>query len=231
MASIGDLEIFSQTGWLSRQNASFREAWLAQGRIITVRRGKAIYREGDEGRNMYGLVKGGVAVVIGPPRLAPRLATIMGAGTWFGAGPVLTGELRSVEFRAAEDSSFLVLPGQAVEQIAIAQPENARAIGALAMIGHDLAVRVAAELLIPSSARRIAAVILRIAAPDRYDGRIGGDGVCVSQSQLAEMANVSRNVANSALGELRDAGWIETRYNRLMVRNSAALADYAYGED
>jgi CRP-like cAMP-binding protein len=230
MATSGDLEIFSQTGWLSRQTASFRKVWLEQGRIITVRRGEAIYREGDEGRNMYGLIAGGVAVIIGPPRLAPRLATIMGAGTWFGAGPVLTGELRSIEFRAAEDSSFLMVQGPAVEQLARAQPENARAIGALAMIGHDLAVRVAAELLIPSSARRVAAVILRTAAPDSHEGRVGSEDVCVSQTQLAEMANVSRNVANAALRHLRDAGWIDTRYSRIRVLNVVALATFAYDD-
>lgn len=228
--NVGSLEIFSETGWLSRQSAEFRQAWLAQGRIVAVQRGEAVYREGDEGRSMFGLIEGSVAVLIGPPRLAPRLGTIVNPGMWFGAGPVLTKGLRSVEFRAAESSRFLMVPGSAVEQLSTARPEHAHAIGALAMIGHDLAVRVAAELLIPSSARRIAAVILRIAAPDRDEGRIGSDGVCVTQSQLAEMANVSRNVANAALGEMRDAGWIKTRYNRIVVRDVAALAAFAYDE-
>jgi len=45
------------------------------------------------------------------------------------------------------------------------------------------------------------------------------------------MANVSRNVANAVLCRLRHDGWIETRYGRVTVRDRAALAAYAYGED
>lgn len=231
MAAKDGLEIFHETGWLARQPAAFRAAWLAQGRIVTARRGEVIYREGDEGRSFYGVVSGSIAALIGPPRLSPRLVNIMSAGTWFGAGPLLSNGLRSVKFRPAEPVRLLMVPGSAVAQMTAASPEAMRAVGALAIMGHDLAVRVAAELLIPSSARRIAAVILRIAAPDRDVGRVGSGGICINQSQLAEMANVSRNVANAVLGELRDAGWIETGYNRPKVCDAAALAAFASGED
>jgi CRP-like cAMP-binding protein len=99
------------------------------------------------------------------------------------------------------------------------------------MYGHDLASRVASELLIPSSSRRIAAVIIRIAAPDPVDGRVGAAGVFVTQSQLAEMANVARNLANAALRDFREAGWVDSRYIRLRVTDRAALAAFAYGDD
>jgi hypothetical protein len=45
------------------------------------------------------------------------------------------------------------------------------------------------------------------------------------------MANVSRNLANTALRELRDAVWIATRYNQIQVRNPPALGTFAYEED
>jgi CRP/FNR family transcriptional regulator, cyclic AMP receptor protein len=226
-----DWAIFLRTGWLARQPAEFQQALLAQTRLVTVQRGEAIYREGDEGRSMYGLISGGVAVLIGPPRLAPRLAHILSPGAWFGVGPVLTGGQRSVEFRASESARLLVLPGAALAQISTAQSENFRAIGGLAMIGHDLATRIAAELLIPSSLRRVAAVIARIATPDPQEAEVGSAGISVTQSQLAEMANVSRNLANTALRELREAGWIATRYHRIQVNNAASLAAFAYEDD
>ncbi len=226
-----NLNIFSEVGWLARQPADFREECLSQGRIITVRRGEAIYREGDEGLSIYGLMSGSITVLIGPPRLTPRILNIMGPGTWFGVGPVLTGGPRSAEFRALSECQLLMVPGPVVEQLSSARPEYARAIGALAIIGHEAVSRVAGELLIPSSSRRIAAIILRIAAPDSAEARVGIDGVLVTQAQLAEMANVSRNVANGVLCRLRDAGWIETSYGRVSVRDRAGLAAFAYGED
>lgn len=231
MKAEGDFAVFGETGWLSRESAAFRQAWLAQGRIIDVARGATIYREGDEGRSFYGIVSGAIAAVIGPPRLAPRMVNIMGAGTWFGAGPVLSRGPRSVEFRATEASRLLVVPGPAAAQMTAESPEALRAVGALAIIGHDLATRVAAELLIPASARRIAAILVRVAAPGQGEGRVAPQGVMLAQSQLAEMANVSRNLANTALRDFRAAGWVESGYNRIRVIDREALAAFAYGED
>lgn len=231
MGGQGELAIFGQAGWLAGESADFRQAWLAQGRIIAYARGETIYREGDEGRSFYGVVSGGIAALIGPPRLAPRMVNIMNQGTWFGAGPVLSRGRRSIEFRAIESTRLLVVPGPVVARITAGNPEALRAVGALAILGHDLATRVAAELLIPTSGRRIAAVILRIAAPEQGEALVREDGVCVTQSQLAEMANVSRNLANTALVRMRESGWIETGYNRLKVIDRPALAAFAYGED
>ncbi len=226
-----NLNIFREVGWLVNQPADFREECLSQGRILTVRRGEAIYREGDEGFSIYGLISGTITALIGPPRLVPRLVDIVSPGTWFGVGAVLTGAQRKAELRAVTDCVLLVVPGPVVEHLSNARSDYARAIGALAFIGYEMANRVAGELLIPSSSRRIAAIILRIAAPDSAGARIGSKGVLVTQAQLAEMANVSRNVAKGVLCRLRDAGWIETSYGRVTVRDSAALAAYAYGED
>lgn len=223
--------VLHEIGWLAGFPAPFRKIWLANARTITVERGEAVYREGDEGRCFYGLVTGTLAITIGPPLLAPRLVNIMNPGTWFGVGPMLKGEPRNMEFRAAEPARLVRVSGAAIDQMAERDPLILRHVGRLAMWGHDLATRIAAELLIPSSNRRTAAVILRIASPDPMDGRVGESGICVTQSQIAEMANVSRNLANTALGELRAAGWIETRYNRLLVRNPAALAAFVHGDD
>jgi CRP-like cAMP-binding protein len=224
-------QVLHETGWLSLLPADFREAWLARAKPFTVSRGDLIYRDGDEGRCLYGVISGAMAITIGPPVLAPRLINIMSSGTWFGVGPLLREGGRKMEFRAAERSRMLRISGADIDRIAEQFVDTQRHIGALAMYGHDLSSRIAGELLIPSSSRRIAAVIIRIAAPDPVDGRVGAAGVCVTQSQLAEMANVSRNLVNVALGDFRKAGWVESRYNRLRVTDRAALVAFAYAED
>lgn len=223
--------VMHEAGWLSRLPGDLREAWLARAVPFTVRRGEIIYRDGDEGRCLYGVVSGAMAIIIGPPLLTPRLINIMSPGTWFGVGPLLREGGRKMEFRAAERSRVVRVSGAEIDRIAEQFPDTHRHIAALAMYGHDLSSRIASELLIPSSSRRVAAVIIRIAAPDPVDGRVGPGGVCVTQSQLAEMANVSRNLVNTALGVFRGEGWVESRYNRLRVIDRAALAEFAYGED
>lgn len=224
-------QVLHEAGWLARLPADFRAAWMARATPFSVPRGEMIYRDGDEGRCLYGLISGAMAITIGPPRLAPRLINIMHPGTWFGVGPLLREGGRKVEFRAAEPSRLVRVSGAAIDQMTAQFPDTPKHIGALAMYGHDVSNRVAAELLIPFSARRVAAVILRIAAPPAEEAQVSPQGVRVTQAQLAEMANVSRNLANTALGELRAAGWVEARYNRIAVRDAAALAAYAYGEE
>lgn len=224
-------QVLHAAGWLSQWPPAFRAAWLARAKAFSVPSGEMIYRDGDEGRCFYGLISGAMAITIGPPRLAPRLINIMHPGTWFGVGPLLRSGGRKMEFRAAEPSHLVRVSGAAIDQMTAQFPETTRYIAALAMFGHHVASRVAAELLIPSSARRIAAVILRIAAPPAEEAQLDGQGVRVTQAQLAEMANVSRNLANAALSDLRAAGWVEARYNRIAVRDAAALAAFAYGED
>lgn len=232
MAETGIPErVLHEAGWLARLPADFRAAWLALAKPFTVERNEVIYREGDESRCLYGLVAGAMAITIGPPLLTPRLINIMSPGTWFGVGPLLREGGRRMEFRAAEPSRLLRVSGADIDRIAAQFADTQRHIGALAMYGHDLSSRVACELLIPSSSRRIAAVIIRIAAPDPVDGRAGAGGVFVTQSQLAEMANVSRNLANAALRNFREAGWVDSRYNRLRVTDRAALAAFAYADD
>lgn len=223
--------VLHEAGWLAQWPRGFREAWLSHAQGFRAARGEVIYRDGDEGRCLYGLVRGAMAITIGPPRLSPRLINIMSPGTWFGVGPLLREGGRKMEFRAAEPSVLVRVSNPSIDQIAAQFPETRRYIGALAMYGHDVSSQVAAELLIPSSSRRIAAVVLRIAAPDPAEARVGPEGVRVTQVQLAEMANVSRNLVNSALGDLRARGWIAAHYNRLVVHDREALAAFAYGED
>ncbi len=224
-------QVLHEAGWLSRLPADFRSAWMARANHFKVPRGEMLYRDGDEGRCLYGLISGTMAITIGPPRLAPRLINIMHPGTWFGVGPLLRSGGRTMEFRTAESSRLVRVSGAAIDQMAARFPDTPKHIGALAMFGHDVASQVATELLIPFSARRVAAVILRIATPPAEEARVGPQGVRVTQAQLAEMANVSRNLANNALRDFRAAGWLESGYNRIRVTDRDALAAFAYGED
>ena len=224
-------EIFALRGWLADQPAGFRQCLIALGRPLSARRGDPIYREGDEPGGMYGIISGGIGLQIGPPRLSPRLGHIFRAGNWFGVGPILHGGNRTMTFHATEDSRLLMVPRTAFEDWSSTDPDAMRRIALLTNSGVELAVRTASELLIPDSTRRLAAVLLRITAVDEGIVADHPDGFVISQNQLAEMANLSRSRVNAAMADLRDAGWITPGYNRIGVRDAAALSLFAYAED
>lgn len=227
-----DIEtLFGTVGWLSRQPSAFRAAILAERRIVHIKRGEVVYREGDAGGSIYGVIDGGIGVLIGPPRLSPRLCHIVRAGAWFGIGPVLSGGNRTMELRASEPSTLLTVSAATIAAINHDDPETIRRIGGLSSEILDVAARIAAELLIPQSNRRIAAVLLRVVAADALVDPGRPLRALLSQNQLAEMSNVSRNLVNIALRQFKAAGWVETQYNHVNIIAAPALAHFAYAED
>ena len=126
---------------------------------------------------------------------------------------------------------LMMVPAPSLQQIGERDPDMFRRLGDLANQGFDVAVRVAAESLIPVSSRRIAAVLIRVSAVDAPDTGLAQPNVMISQGQLAEMSNVSRNLASSTLSHFRAAGWIETHYNRIRIIDAPALAGFAYSDN
>jgi CRP-like cAMP-binding protein len=55
-------------------------------------------------------------------------------------------------------------------------------------------------------------------------------GYAMSQSELAEMANISRHQVNRILGDHRKAGLIEVGYNRIRLLDCEGLKAFAYAE-
>ena len=88
----------------------------------------------------------------------------------------------------------------------------------------DIALDIAADLLIADSERRCAAVLLRLSArrfadsddPEPVD-------LSITQEDLAGAANLSRSSVRTMLGRLAERGLIEQAYGGVTVRAPAAL--------
>jgi CRP-like cAMP-binding protein len=101
----------------------------------------------------------------------------------------------------------------------------------IANLGAELGARIVAGLLIGDSARRVAATLLRVTAAGDGVMPVNPGGFLLSQSLIAEMTNISRNRVNTVLRQLRQAGWIHGRYNRVRILDADGLAAFAYGDD
>jgi CRP-like cAMP-binding protein len=122
------------------------------------------------------------------------------------------------------------VPLASLKAIGQADSDAIRRIGGQATQAMTLAASAAADLLIPQSAQRVAAVLLRVTAAEKGILPEHPDGFLLSQQLLAEMSNSSRNHVNQILGEFRAAGWVATRYNRIALTNVPKLLAFAYAE-
>lgn len=219
----------TRRGWLAGQPEAFAAEVLARGRLRHFRRGDLVYREGEAPGGIYGVVTGGIGIVGARAGRQPVLAHIQRAGAWFGEGPWLTGTGRAMTFRATEPSSLLFVAGSALEDLARTEPQARIRFGGLGRWTVDQNLALIGDLLIPNAERRIAATLLRVTAVGDGVEPDDAQGFVITQSEIGEMANVSRHHVNRTLTRFRGQGWVDGRYNRVRVLDIPALEAMATG--
>ena len=144
---------------------------------------------------------------------------------------MITGRPRVPGFEALEPSLLAHLPLAAIRELEALDPGHARRFAMISEIGNMRLARIACDLAIPESARRIAAVLLRVTgAQEGYGGCYPG-GFPITQAALGEMANASRKLVNRVLGQLEARGWIETGYYRVKIIAPDAMIAFVNADD
>lgn len=218
---------FSRRGWLAHQSADFRRALVARGQVLSFAAGESIFFEGDEGGGIYGIIKGAIGCEVTTRMSGPTLVHVMQQGWWFGEGPALFERRRTMSFRALEPAALLLVPLKAIRAPENDDVQTARRLGQLAELAAVLAIEAGCELLIRDARQRIAAVLLRVTAALEGVCPENARGFRITQSQLAEMSNVSRHHTNVALLELQARGYIALDYGRIAVFEPSRLAQFA----
>ncbi len=220
---------FSKRGWLSLQHYDFRQTIIGNGHLLTFRADAPIFHSGDDAGGIYGIVSGSIGCEVTTAVSGPTLVHVMQTGWWFGEGPMIFGRQRNMSFAALEDATLLLVSLQALRGIANEDVRAAGALGQIAEITAVLAIEAGCELLIRDARQRIAAVLLRVTAV--LEGVTPGDprGFRITQSQLAEMSNVSRHHTNVALLDLQAGGYVALDYGRIDVLEPRRLAEFVGG--
>jgi CRP-like cAMP-binding protein len=210
------------SGWLKDKPLEFQEAVLLEARIRRYEVGQYTHHIGDDPGGFYGIIDGSFGAITQNPTADIVMGHIMRRGDWFGQRPMVVGKSRSLAFRAMEASTVFYVSLQAVEKIS-QNPQARWHFATLAEHNLEITIRIISDLLIRKSDHRIAAVLLRVAGlPD--SGRSGEFHDCsLTQSDLAELANVSRHVVNATLKTFEGHGWIKIGYGKISILNAKAL--------
>lgn len=221
---------FSKRGWLSVQPADFRQAVVKNGRLLRFEAGQPIFLEGDEGGGIYGILSGTIGCEVTSRLSGPTLVHIMQPGWWFGEGPMLFHRRRTLSFVTIEPAALLLVALQAIRGLETEGASTTRRFGQIAELAAMLAIEAGSELLIRDARQRLAAVLLRITAVLEGVIPANAQGFRITQSQVAEMSNMSRHHANVALLELQAGGYIALGYGRIAVLDPKRLAQFAGAE-
>jgi CRP/FNR family transcriptional regulator, cyclic AMP receptor protein len=212
------LDLVSRRGWLSETPRPFRNALLARVHLQRFTEGEIIYEAGDPPGGLYGVVSGAVRISFVPWEHSPIYAHYFRPGGWFGEAAALSGKPRLASHTAFGETELLHLPIKVVNDLIRADPTCLRFFSILTYGHLHTAIGATADLMIRDHVKRFIAVLLRLGecrVARQSDERL--IEVCISQDDLAVMANVARTTANSILRRLQRNGLVNVAYRRIDI--------------
>lgn len=213
----------SEVGWLSRQLPEFREALLDRCVLRTYAPGESLFGLDDPPGGVYGVAEGFVDALIASSVGPPFLAFIGSAGWWVGEAAAITRTRHRAELRTRSATQAFYLSLTKFQELTAADPRAFRSFSELTITHMDNAFMLASILAAPDMGSRVVATLCRLAGSfqdidDQFD-------LPCTQSEIAEMAGLSRNSAGPVLRGLATDGLIkigrsQVRYNPMHLRRA-----------
>lgn len=208
----------SERGWLALASSDFRQAVLDRLALRKLASGEAIYRAGDDEGGLWAIIEGGVQFEVPGPQLTPGVAHVAIPGFWFGEGSLIGKETRQNSTYAAGPSVLATIALTDCRTILDEDPARWQWIALLANMNRDLAMGMAADLLLQDPRQRIIATLLRLSGWRTGMHLTPNPGpIHLSQQQLGQIANLSRTVVSATLRDLEQRGLIAIGYRSLEV--------------
>ena len=208
--------------------AGWPEARLAEvaaiARIEQYRRGAEIFARNPEKREAFVIVSGEVEVSRGSAAGKKFVLSVQGPSEILAIVRLLAEPPIHYVYTAYEDSVLLHLPCDGLAAILDADPILWRDIALLMCARHGDSLRQLNNQKLGSLDQRMAAMLADLA---RIHGIAGGQGIELGlrlpQEQLGAMLGVTRQSVNKLLRGFEEAGLIAIDYNRITIRDPAAL--------
>jgi CRP-like cAMP-binding protein len=207
---------------------SAREEIIAAAAPVRRARGARLFRQGAPAQLFYVLRQGRVKLTQLTADGQLVLIRLVVHGEAFGGVAALGQRTYPVSAEAAEDSVALSWTGRTMDRLLRAHPQLAiNFIELLTERLHDMQARYE-ELATEQVEQRLARMLLRLVqrAGRRVEGGVLVD-VRLSRQELAEMTGTSLFTVSRILTRWQQAGVIETRRQRVLVRHPHGLVSIA----
>lgn len=180
-----------------------------------LRDGEYIYRQGEDGDAMYGVLEGKVRLSNTTPEGRELLVMLLERGDWIGEVSLFDGAPRSQDAYAVGDTEVLRIAKEQLDSLLEARPELYRHLVPMLCRKLRLALSyVEATALYPLSARLARRLL------DLHEHQPSGDSeLHFPQEDLAKMLAVSRQALSRELKRLEAAGAVAVSYGKLRILN------------
>ncbi len=203
-------------------------ALCQQARVVTAKKGQALFHEGDPAQAVYLVLTGRAKLLETSAEGVAVVLRLEGPGTLLGLHAALGGARYPVSALALETTTAARWSGHELHELMEAAPRIA-----LAILPEVLARLLQVqdqyrELATERVERRIARVVARLV---RQAGQRTPEGVLVNaaltRQELAEMAGTTLFTVSRVLSQWTADGFLQTRGRKLLLTQPHALARIA----
>jgi CRP-like cAMP-binding protein len=219
-------QVLAGTGWLSLLPETSSNEILSKTTLRKFRKNEAVYALHDPPAGMYGLVSGSLGIVMHSNTGDPLFVHTALPGFWFGEAAAISGEARRIGVTARSDVAALYLPLPAIKEMVRGDPSLWQYIALNAVLNLDLALRALHDARLRDPFARVSAILLRLAGYETP--QFAADTPCrvdINQTELADLAGLSRTVVSQILLRLSSAALVSVGYGYIDLLRPGVFAE------
>ncbi len=217
--------------WFAQLPEAFSSALLNMAKLRQLQTGDALFLRGGPPCGLYALVRGSIRVsgLVEASQEDTReaLLILLTPPTWFAEISVFDGSPRTHDAHAAEPSTLLQIPHEALLAWLHAHPQHWRDLALLMADKLRMAfINMEEQAVLPAAVR----VMRRLVQMAQGYGQGADEGssrrtLAITQEQLALMIGVSRQTTNQILHDLKARDLVRVHRGALEIVDLAALRD------
>ncbi|MES2030344.1 MAG: Crp/Fnr family transcriptional regulator [Pseudomonadota bacterium] len=219
VAAIGETAIF---GDLAPETITELARYAS---VLKFKRGDYIFRRGDPGTSLFGVVSGTVRMSSSSADGKSAVLNLIGAGQIFGEIAVLDGLGRTTDAIANVNCEIWRIERRNLIPLIHTQPALAVKFIDLLCARLRWTSEHLAQVILQGLATRLAHMIVKLA---ERNSRAGGALVVdMTQQSVSEMVGISRESANKVISVWAERKWVSVENRMLVVLDASALRNVA----
>ncbi len=222
------LPILRSGRWFAQLPDVFADALLGMAHVRNLQTGDALFLRGGPPCGLYALVRGTIRVsglIDARNDTREALLILLTPPTWFAEISVFDGSERTHDAHAAEPSTLLQVPHEALRSWLGEHPEHWRNLALLMADKLRMAFINMEEQAVLSASVRIVRRLVQMAQGYGQGTDEGSSRrtLTVTQEQLALMIGVSRQTTNQVLTDLKERSIIRVHRGEVEILDLPAL--------
>lgn len=222
-------EIISSCDFLRDLSEESRRLLVPNLQEVRLRKGQTLFSRGDLSDGMYFILYGAIEISISAPDGKKIILSILPPGTSFGEIGILDEGERTADAIAAENCQLLMLRhADFIKAARKFSPDEwikfaQRLCVFLRKVNYNLET-----MCLTNAETRLVSKLVELAHGNESEGM--DLTLKISQSQLAEMVNLTRETTNKILSTLEKKGLVKLSYGKIEITNLAGLFLHAQGD-